>query len=189
MRMLSEAELAAWRAIPAAVVSDERAHEGVLAGVRPLFAGRPFAGQALTIEACDVDDGAPRRALASAWPYACIVVDAKSRPDRAVWGGKLIALARERAAVAVVVDGSVRDLVDLRASGLSVASGGVTPRGPAWGGRIGVRIRCGGVDIDAGDLIVGDDDGVIAVPLAAVTDELLQRCRARLAREAAAGTQ
>ena len=45
-------------------------------------------------------------------------------------------------------------------------------------------IHCGGVEISPGDLIVGDDDGVIAVPLGAVTDDLLARCRARLAREA-----
>jgi regulator of RNase E activity RraA len=85
----------------------------------------------------------------------------------------------------VVVDGNVRDVVDLRRSGVPVYSKGVTPRGPVWGGRFGLPIECGGVVVTAGDLIVGDEDGVIAVPLAEVTAELRARCEARRDREAA----
>ena len=184
MRLLSHSELAAWSANPTAVVSDERAHRGVLFGLRPLFAGRSFAAQALTIAVDNIDNGTPREALATAWPYACVVIDARLRPDGAVWGGNLAAIARDRGVVAVVVDGNVRDIVELRASGLAVYSRGVTPRGPAWGGRIGGTIQCGGVEVARGDLIVGDEDGVIAVPLAEVDDGLLERCRARMKREA-----
>jgi regulator of RNase E activity RraA len=132
----------------------------------------------------DVDNDAPRKALAEAWPRACIVIDARTRPDAAVWGGNLITIARDRGVAAVVVDGNVRDVVDLRASGLAVCSRGITPRGPPWGGRIGGPIQCGGVEIRPGDLMVGDEDGVIAVPLEAVNEGLLERCRARLTREA-----
>lgn len=184
MRRLSDPELAAWGAIPTAVLSDERRHCGVLSGLRPLFAGRPFAAQALTIAVDDSDNGAPRKALAGAWPRACVVIDARLRPDGAVWGGNLARIAGDRGVAAVVVDGSVRDVADLRASGLAVYSRGITPRGPAWGGRIGGTIQCGGVDIGPGDLIVGDEDGVIAIPLDAVDAGLLERCRARLTREA-----
>ena len=183
MRRLTEPELAAWQAIPTAVVSDERQHQGVLSGVRPLFPGRSFAAQAFTIEVQDLDNGAPRKALAEVWSRACIVIDARARPDGAVWGGNLIRIARERGVTAIVVDGNVRDVVDLRNSGLAVCSRGVTPRGPMWGGRIGGPIQCGGIKIQSGDLIVGDEDGLIAVPLHAVNDELLARCRARLSRE------
>ena len=184
MRLLMASELAAWRRIPAAVVSDERQHRGVLSAIRPLFAGRPFAAQAFTIEVDTVDREAPREALAQTWPGACIAIDARAAPDAAVWGGNLIAIARERGIAAVVVDGSVRDIVDLRGSGIAVCSRGITPRGPRWGGRIGGTIHCGGVEIRPGDLVIGDDDGVIVVPLDEVSDELLARCRARVAREA-----
>jgi regulator of RNase E activity RraA len=173
-----------WRTIPTAVLSDEHQHRGVLSGLRPLFAGRSFAGQALTIAVDDSAEGSPRMALAAAWPQACIVVDARLRSDGAVWGGNLAAIARARGVVAVVVDGNVRDIADLRASGLAVYSRGITPRGPSWGGRIGGTISCGGVDIAQGDLVVGDEDGVIAIPLGEVGDALLARCRARMAREA-----
>lgn len=184
MRILTAAELAAWDAIPAAVVSDERQHQGVLWGVRPLFPGRSFAAQAFTIEVHELDNGAPRKALDEVWSRACIVIDARARPDGAVWGGNLIRIARARGVAAIVVDGCVRDVVDLRNSGLAVFSRGITPRGPRWGGRIGGPIQCGGITIQPGDLIVGDEDGLVAVPFHAVNDELLARCRARLAREA-----
>ena len=103
---------------------------------------------------------------------------------RAVWGGNLIRAAQARGVVAIIVDGNVRDIVDLRASGIAVCSRGITPRGPAWNGRAGGSIRCGGLEVRTGDLIVGDDDGVVAVPLDDVNSELLARCHARLAREA-----
>jgi 4-hydroxy-4-methyl-2-oxoglutarate aldolase len=187
MRVLTPAELAAWRDIPAAVVSDEREQQGVLSTIQPLFAGRPFAAQAFTIEVTTPDGDAPRAALARTWDGACIVIDARTSPDAAVWGGNLIRIARGRNVAAVVVDGSVRDVADLRDSGIAICSRGVTPRGPRWGGRVGGTILCGGVAIRAGDLIVGDDDGVVAVALEAVTDELLARCRGRLAHEEAEG--
>jgi len=184
MRRLTNAELEAWGRVPAAVLSDERDHRGVLAGPRPLFAGRPFAAQALTIEVASHVQGTPREALAQAWPGAAIVIDARTAPDAAVWGGNLIRIARERGVVAIVVDGNVRDTIELRDSGLAVCSGGVTPRGPMWTGHIGTPIECGGVAVRSGDLIVGDDDGVVAVPIDEVDDALLARCQARIAREA-----
>lgn len=185
-RRLSASELAAWRAIPTAVISDESGHRGVLAGLRPLRPGLAFAGQALTILVEDIDNGAPRAALAQAWPGAVMLLDARARPDGAVWGGNLIAIARRRDVAAIVVDGNVRDVAELRRSGVAVYSKGVTPRGPVWGGRFGLPIECCGVRVAAGDLIVGDDDGVIAVPLAEVTPELRTRCEARRDRESAA---
>ena len=79
--------------------------------------------------------------------------------------------------------GNVRDTVELRESGLAVCSRGITPRGPMWTGHIGTPIECGGVGLRLGDLIVGDDDGVVAVPIDEVDDALLARCDARIARE------
>jgi regulator of RNase E activity RraA len=186
MATLTPAELDQWRGIPAAVVSDEREHQGVLAAIRPLFTGRPVAGQAFTIKV-DSSGEPPRVALARIGRCACIVIDARVAPDAAVWGGNLIRIAREQGVSAIVVDGNVRDVVDLRESGLAVCSRGVTPRGPQWRGLVGETIHCGGVSITPGDLVIGDDDGVIAVPGVAVTDELLARCRARIAREADGG--
>jgi regulator of RNase E activity RraA len=189
MRMLAADALAAWCAVPTAVLCDERGHRGALFGLRPLFPERTFAAQAITIAVGNTENRAAREALAGAWPRACIVIDARRSPDGAVWGGNLAALAQARGVSAIVVDGNVRDVVDLRTSGLAVYSRGVTPRGPMWGGVIGGTIECGGVTIAQGDLVVGDEDGVVAVPLAEVTTELLDRCNARIAREAQGNPQ
>ena len=187
MRVIGPSEIDKWRGIASAVVSDERQHQGVLSTIRPLFPGRPFAGQAFTIKV-EIDAGdPPRSALEHVWPRACVIIDAGATPNAAVWGGNLIRIARQRGVSAVVVDGSVRDLVDLRDSGLAVCSRAVTPRGPQWRGTYGQPILCGGIGVDPGDLIIGDDDGVIVVPLADATAELLARCHARMTREAEGG--
>jgi len=187
MRVLKPGELERWGRVPAAVLSDECGHDGVLAAIRPLFAGRPFAAQAFTIRV-DASGEPPRVALAQIDAGACIVIDARASPDAAVWGGNLVRIARARGVRAIVVDGNVRDLSDLRESGLAVCSRGVTPRGPQWRGLLAQAIQCGGVTVEPGDLMVGDDDGVIAVRNDRVTDELLQRCNARIAREADGGS-
>lgn len=181
---LSEVELAAWREIPTAVISDETKCVGVLmSAIRPVTPGRRFAGQALTIRTSRTDDGAPQRALAELQAGDVIVIDGRAHPNTAVWGGNLIAGAQRGGARAVVVDGNVRDTVDLRRSDLAVYSRGVTPAGLAWGGEVNVTVQCGGVEVRPSALVVGDDDGVIVVSLAN-RDDLLMRCRARLAAEA-----
>jgi regulator of RNase E activity RraA len=183
--LISDAELAAWRSIPTAAISDELNHSGVMAAaIKPLLRGTAVAGQALTILTHTVDNGAPRTALEQAWPNAVIVIDARAHPDTAVWGGNLIAIAKAGGVAAVVVDGNVRDVVELRASGVAVFCRGVTPAGPVWGGSVNVPIRCSGVQVSPGDLVVGDDDGVVVVPPQGRSG-LLDRCRERVGRDEA----
>lgn len=180
---LSPAELAAWREIPTATISDEQEHRGGMAAeIKPLTLGRRFAGQAVTIQTIPEANPAPHYAIAEAWPGAVIVMDGRCYPDSAIWGGNLICAAAMRGIAAVVVDGNVRDASDLRASGLSVYSRAIRPTGWEWGGRVNVPIECGGVPVAPGDLIVGDDDGVVVVPIAG-RDELIKRCRARMNRD------
>ena len=183
---LSEAELAAWREIPTAVISDETACIGVMSfTMRSVTPGRRFAGQALTVRTSRVANDAPQRALAALQRGDVIVVDGSAHPDTAVWGGNLIAGAQGRGARAVVVDGNVRDTADLRKSDLAVYARNVTPAGIAWGGELNVPVRCGGVEVHPGVLLVGDDDGVVVVSLEERI-ELLTRCRTRVAADTAA---
>jgi regulator of RNase E activity RraA len=177
------AELAEWRKIATATISDEQAHVGGMAAeIKPLVFGRRFAGQAVTIETVPEPNPAPHYAIAAAWEGDVIVVDGRAYAGSAIWGGNLICSAEMRGIVSVVVDGTVRDAAELRASGVCVYSRGVRPTGWEWGGRVNVPIKCGGVAVSPGDLIVGDDDGVVVVqPEGRV--ELLKRCHARTARD------
>ena len=182
---LSEAELAAWREIPAAIVCDELNRAGAMAAaIKPVAPGMAFAGQALTVQAMVGDNSALHYALTVAWPGAVVVVDARGHADIAVWGGVMRFAAKQRGVVGVVIDGSVRDVAELRQSSVAVFARGAVPGGPhkGWGGSVNVPIQCGGVAVNPGDLIVGDDDGVVAAGPGAMAG-LLDRCKARIAKE------
>lgn len=178
-------QLAAWAAIPSAVVSDDLDRSGAMgAAMAPLASGMNFAGQALTVRTMAGDNGPLHHAVTLAWPGCVLVIDARSHLDTAVWGGVLTAAAMARGVSAVVVDGAVRDAAELRQSGMAVFALGISPCGPQKGehGAINVPIACAGMPVAPGDLVVGDDDGITVVRPDQMGG-LLEKCRARLAKE------
>jgi 4-hydroxy-4-methyl-2-oxoglutarate aldolase len=127
-----------------------------------------FVGTALTCESGPSDNLAIFGALAVAEPGDVIVAAAEAFAGTAVIGDNLAMMAKNRGVVALVADGMARDTPGIVNAGIPVFVRGVTPNscvrsGP---GRIGLPIICGGVAIDAGDVIVGDVDGVVCVPRA-----------------------
>jgi len=91
----------------------------------------------------------------------------------APWGELLTTAARARGAVGCVTDGFVRDIRQIRALAFPVFHGGIAPldsRGRGMVAEIDVPIRCAGVAVAPGDLVVGDADGVIVVPQAVEAD-------------------
>ena len=182
---LSDEDLAPWRSIPTAVISDELNRTGAMAAaIKPIAEGMTFAGQALTVQTMVGDNAALHYALASAWPGCVLVVDARGHVDTAVWGGVLTHAAMVKGVGALVVDGSIRDVDEIRQAGFAVFSRGVVPNGPhkGFGGAVNTPISCAGVAVDPGDLVVGDGDGVVVVRPDQMTG-LLDRCRARIAKE------
>ena len=183
--LLTEAELAAWRDLPTAIISDELGRSWTMqAAIKPLAPGTGFAAQALTVQTMVGDNAALHYALTAAWPGCVIVVDARGHVDTAVWGGIMTCAAKARGVAALVVDGSVRDAAELRQSGLPVYARGIVPNGPhkGFGGTVNVPIQCAGVAIDPGDLLVGDDDGVVVIRPDRMAG-LMEKCRQRIARE------
>jgi 4-hydroxy-4-methyl-2-oxoglutarate aldolase len=179
---MTEAELAPWRQIPTAAICDGLGEAvGLCAGIKPLAPGMRFAGQALTVKTAPGSNAAIHHGMAAAWPGAALIVDAGGRTDCAVWGGVLNMSAEARGVVGLVIDGAVRDAADLRAGGLAVFARGIVPNGPNKepGGGVNIAIRCGGIDIEPGDLVVGDDDGVVVVAPDKM-EGLMERCRARM---------
>ena len=65
-----------------------------------------------------------------------------------------------------MVDGCVRDVEDIRREKFPVYCRGITPAGPhkGWADSVNVPIQCGGIPVCPGDLVVGDDDGVVVIP-------------------------
>ncbi len=182
---LPESELAAWREIPTAVISDDLGRSGTMqAAIKPLAPGMGFAAQALTIQTMVGDNATLHYALTAAWPGCVIAVDARGHVDTAVWGGILNAAAAARGVAALVVDGSVRDAAELRESSLAVYARGIVPNGPhkGFGGGVNVPIQCAGVAVNPGDLLVGDDDGIVVIRPDQLAG-LMEKCRARIAKE------
>jgi 4-hydroxy-4-methyl-2-oxoglutarate aldolase len=123
-----------------------------------------FVGTALTCESGPSDNLAIFAALTVAQPGDVIVAAAEGFAGTAVIGDNLVA------------DGMARDTVGIVSAGLPVFARGVTPNscvrsGP---GRVGLPIVCGGVAIDAGDVIAGDADGVVVVPRA-MLEKVIER--------------
>ena len=183
---LSSEDLELWSHIPASIISDELNRTGTMQSeLRPLQSGVHFAGQALTVQ-CMVGDNAPiHYAMTVAIPGCVMLVDGRGHTDTALFGEILGEAALAKGVVAVIIDGAVRDSAELRDSDLYVYTRGIVPNGPhkGFGGGINVPIQCGGVNVSPGDLVVGDDDGVVVVSPRQMSG-LRQRCDARIASEA-----
>ncbi len=132
--------------------------------VRAMVPEVRMAGPAFTVLA--EDDHLPvLSALAEAAPGDVLVV-ATGGGSRAVVGELFATEARRRGLAGIVVDGLCRDLRGLRAIGLPVFARGTTPRSGTTVSRaaLGATVACGGVAVSPGDVVVGDDDGVLVAP-------------------------
>jgi regulator of RNase E activity RraA len=143
-------------------------------------------GPALTVKVFPGDNLMVHKALDVAQPGDVIVVDASASSLTAVLGDLVSTKARHRGIAGFVVDGLIRDLPAIRALGdFPVFARGVTPIGPLHRGpgEIGHAISAGGIVVHAGDVIVGDLNGVVVVPHQ-VADDLLDRLTERRELEA-----
>lgn len=185
-RILGETELRAWDDVPTAVAGDAQNRSRCMVGaIQPIKPGLRMIGQARTVQAMVGDNSAAHAALAIARPGEVLVIDGCGHADTALWGGIMTAAAVERGLGGVVVDGAIRDVAELRRTSLPMFARGSVPRGPhkGFGGAIDGPVAVGGVSIQPGDLILGDDDGVTVVPLAEI-DAVLRAARRILANEA-----
>lgn len=158
-----------FRHLPVANVSDcmSRMSAGG-AHLRPLHRPSVMAGPALTVRTRPGDNLMVHKALTIAQPGDVIVVDAGGEMTNAIIGELMIAYARTRGIAGIVIDGAVRDLEAIAGSDLPIYARGVTHRGPYKDGpgSINVPVSIGGMSVAPGDLMLGDQDGLLAVPAA-----------------------
>ncbi|MGI4811806.1 MAG: RraA family protein [Janthinobacterium lividum] len=173
--VLSPEELARWRAIPAAVASDCMNRTQVMAAViKPIASGSRLCGQARTVTVMVGDCGPICNLIGSARPGEVLIVDAGAAEDVAVWGGIMTEEAVHLGIAGAVIDGAVRDVADMRRLNFAMFCRAVVPRGPhdGFGGIVDGRVAVAGTPVSPGDLVIGDDDGVVVVPLAMCADVL-----------------
>lgn len=143
-------------------------------------------GPACTVKVYPGDNLMVHKSLDVAKPGDVIVIDTSASPLTAVLGDLISTKARHRGIAGFVVDGLIRDLPGIRELGdLPVFARGVTPIGPLHRGpgEINHAISAGGIVVHAGDVVIGDMNGVVVVPRELVP-EMLRRLDERKAAEA-----
>jgi 4-hydroxy-4-methyl-2-oxoglutarate aldolase len=155
-------------------------------GIRPLWTPMPrVAGPAYTVRTVKHDNLMLHAAIYHAEPGDVIVVEAGD-DEMAVAGANVCAVAQRRGVAGFVIDGVIRDVAESRARGFSLFARGVSPLpgGQDGPGAIGGPITCGGVRVNPGDVVVADEEGIVAVARARA-ETVLKNAQARAARDAA----
>ena len=149
--------------------------------LRPMYRGGTLAGPAFTVKSAPGDNLLVHKALDMAEPGDVIVVDAGGFRDQAVVGEIMAGWAARRGVAGLVIWGAIRDSAEIRAGTFPVFASGVTHRGPYKDGpgELNVPIALAGMPVHPGDVVVGDADGVVAVPLAAAEAVLASARRIR----------
>lgn len=133
--------------------------------IQSMFDGVKVAGPAVTVRIADNDAIAMNHALLALRPGDVLVVDMSGDHRHAPVGAVTAAAAKAQGAAAVVVDGVATDVLELRETGLPVFARGTscltTKRVYGSGSAVNVSVRCGGVTVNPGDLVLGDDNGVV----------------------------
>ena len=143
-----------------------------------------FAGPALTAFAYPADVVGVMGAVAEAQAGDVVVVANDGYRATAVVGDLVIGMLRNRGVAAFVTDGLARDRAGIVETGLPTFAAGIVPNSPATNGPgvVGAPVTCGGVLVRPGDIVVGDADGVVVIPLDRA-EQVLEALAAVLAAE------
>ena len=187
-RLVSPDQISRARALPVANVSDCMSR--MTAGgprLRPIHDKGSMAGPALTVRTRPGDNLMVHKALDLAQPGDVVVVDAGGDLTNAIIGELMQSYAIQRKLGGIVINGAIRDLDALRAGSLPVYAAGVTHRGPYKDGpgEINVAVSFDGMVVEPGDLVIGDNDGILCIPF----DQVEAVLEAASAKQAAEATQ
>jgi 4-hydroxy-4-methyl-2-oxoglutarate aldolase len=156
-------------------------------GIKPITRGMHLEGPAFTVHSPPANNLWFHKALAQASAGDVLVVEVGGHYEAGYWGEVMTVAAQARGIVGLVIDGCVRDVEQITALEFPVCSRGLCIRGTGKDttppGSLNQPIEIGDVTISPGDLIVGDSDGVVAIPSARV-EEVLEKSRERLDKEA-----
>ena len=153
--------------------------------LRPMHKSGQMAGPALTVKSRPGDNLMLHKAIDMAEPGDIIVCDAGGDLTNSLMGELMLAHAIKRGVGGFVLDGAVRDVEAFLEVNLPVFAAGVSHRGPYKDGpgEINVSVAIDGMVIEPGDLVIGDWDGVLSIPLDDV-ESILKKTNEKQAAEA-----
>jgi regulator of RNase E activity RraA len=156
--------IATLRDIPVALLSDNMQRNRGSVGLQPYHRPAPLAGTAVTVLTRGGDNLAILRAFEFCRPGDVMVIDAGADVTNAVIGGILSFYGASIGLAGMVIDGAIRDVAEIRERAFPVYARGVNHRGPYKDGpgAINVPVTVGGMVVQPGDLVVGDQDGLLA---------------------------
>jgi len=157
-------------------------HQTLDPGIKPICRGLKVCGPAYTVRCYPGATYAMEKAIAEA-PAGCVIVcDGQGSHAGVMMGELMSTFAHRRGIAGAVIDGAVRDIEEVIELGFALFARHVTPRCGTFDklGDVGQTICCGGVVVRPGDVVAGDDNGVVIVPqdiapqVAAAAEELHQ---------------
>jgi regulator of RNase E activity RraA len=154
------------RTIGVALLSDQLRRSCGSVGLQPYHSPAPMAGTAVTVKTRGGDNLAILRAYDFCRPGDVMVVDAGGDVTNALVGGIMTYFGASIGLAGMVLDGAIRDVAEIGERTFPVYARGVNHRGPYKDGpgEINVAVTVGGMVVNPGDIIVGDQDGLLAFP-------------------------
>ena len=155
-----------FKQISAATAHEASGKKGAMtSAIKPVAAGMKVCGPALTVLCRRKDNLMLHKAIAVAQPGDVLVVATEDRSEAGFWGEIMTVSAQANGIAGLVIDNCVRDAADIVASRFPVFSRGLSIKGTVKGslGLINHPTVCGDFLVYPGDLVLGDDDGVVIV--------------------------
>ena len=140
--------------------------QAIDASIAPIFDGAAIVGPAKTVKISPGQNAAIHRAVHTATPGDVLVVESAGDKSFGPFGDILATCCRNQEITGLIIDSTIRDVAEIRNMRFPVYCLGANPTATSKSepGEIDKEIRCGGVRVRPGDLIAGDDDGVVVIP-------------------------
>ena len=155
-------------------------------GIKELWTGIPrISGPAFTVEMVAGENLALHRAIYEA-PVGSIIVAQSNTVDYSVIGGNVALIAKKRGITGFIIDGTVRDIAEIRENEVAIFGRGVLPMpgGKKNAVPVNVPIEAGGIKVNPGDIIVADEEGIAVIPKDRA-EEIYQQTKTNVEKEKA----